>query len=401
LGALSVFIDSPEPTYLLPVSLSGNSLTVRLAPYSSEDAVAGPLTIARGMGGQVQLGPIGGAVFSTPAVGHCWNDADPANSSQTLAAFSPKVDPLPLTTACAAVVADTNGVGWKMLTGWSLNNGVLELQVPQSLCPSDQLYLQVKFARCPFLDTDYGGGAIVTLPNFVVNPCSSNSLALVTGVLVAELVTAFDTAGVPVDVTSQTIGGVSKVMLKAKPSFGTICGTPKGGLMVKYGPSTLNTVVAGINDNAAQPTEPATPSALLSAFLQTTYGVTTTKGFDDSSDNRWLAHSFTTLPANIRAAALEFRATASTGASNDAVNLFVESPQGTVVFAWGAQFATLPESGGSWSGNSAAFCLNLSALPTPSGPVNILPLLCNGRLHFTVQDDTMVDYAELAMRTCN
>ena len=81
---------------------------------------------------------------------------------------------------------------------------------------------------------------------------------------------------------------------------------------------------------------------------------------------------------------------------NDAIYLeYSENKYGERQFAWRAGIAKLLPSGGWRYGDRTELLLDLAALPTTEGPVNLLPDLADGRLDLVIQDDTSVERARL------
>jgi hypothetical protein len=153
---------------------------------------------------------------------------------------------------------------------------------------------------------------------------------------------------------------------------------------------------AGNMDNSAAPSDPALPSTALKAA---TPGAIF-KNFDDPTINRFVGHTFTSLPANIVKAELEVRMKpGGSGSFNDTINLAF-MPANPVV-AWGIRMGDLPLT--SWNRGDAAktFIFDLSNLP-PSGSLltdQLANLAAKRYLDVVIQDDTTVDYIKLRIWT--
>ncbi len=176
--------------------------------------------------------------------------------------------------------------------------------------------------------------------------------------------------------------------------------------------ATVINYTAGIADNYVLPTEATSPDAALLSFITTCSAPGIPLQFDQVPGegsvpaNSWLGHTFTGLPNGIVAARLQVRARAtkgggSSGTYNDAI-CFISSIAGcTPTYAWASRFANLPEAGGTWNpGQTGTFCLDLAALPTSSGPKNLLSLLASGSLRIYVVDDTGIDSMKLTVAVC-
>ncbi|MCP3957072.1 MAG: VCBS repeat-containing protein [bacterium] len=166
---------------------------------------------------------------------------------------------------------------------------------------------------------------------------------------------------------------------------------------------TLSTTrTAGIADQFAPPTEPATPGPDLQPMCERD------KDFDDASIDACFGHTFIDLPANIVSATLTVGMRGSNAlATTDSLQLGLRD--GT--FAWGRRIGT----GGDFSGDvpgllptpwqqgtANTFVLNLNALPTGGGTVtSILDVINAGHsLDVRVADDTEVDFLTLDLRYC-
>ncbi len=155
-----------------------------------------------------------------------------------------------------------------------------------------------------------------------------------------------------------------------------------------------NGFLAGVDDQFAGSTEPASPSTEVGDFIVATSGQPPLD-FDQATSNRWFGHTFAPLVGCADGARLELRAMAlSGGASNDSICLQLLDPAAPT-YGWCRSFFNLPESGGSWNtGDTAVFTLDLGNLP---GGGSILSLFAEGRLDVLVQDDTKVDYLALTV----
>ena len=177
-------------------------------------------------------------------------------------------------------------------------------------------------------------------------------------------------------------------------------------------------ITAGVVDNFAQPTDPASPSSNLLGSRSWSL-----KNFDSLLNDRVVAHTFTNLPKNIYAATLEvhLKPGANSLSHNDGINLtFVEDDQVMPPLGserWSRRIGTMPSTGGhdgvpgvlpyDWhstaaSPNGDTIMLDLSNLPlAPGQPASannlILALNQHGFLDFWIQDDTTVDYITLTL----
>ncbi|HEX4956248.1 MAG TPA: LamG domain-containing protein [Thermoanaerobaculia bacterium] len=160
-------------------------------------------------------------------------------------------------------------------------------------------------------------------------------------------------------------------------------------------PETV-TFTAGTQDGFALPTEPAMPSAEMTAFLA---GINRPlRNFDDASPNRHFAHTFKGLPTGICDAKLTLSLCAGPdNPTNDALHLDLGT--GTN-FAWGQFLSTI--TGQPWNnGDCATVMLDLEMLVAGfQGNTNILSALADGDLDIYIQDDTRVDYARLEIQRC-
>jgi hypothetical protein len=165
-------------------------------------------------------------------------------------------------------------------------------------------------------------------------------------------------------------------------------------------------LVAGIPDDFALPTEPATPGPLLGSVC------VFSDDFDTIADDNTVCHSFLGLPENIIAATLELRIRASDVAipCNDTIQL--QASGGPVVFEWtrrlGAPWpAVCPGDAGLldciWiDSRTHTFCLDLGALPEVGGGTSSVLDTMNttDRLDVRIQDDSGVDSMRLRLAVC-
>jgi len=167
----------------------------------------------------------------------------------------------------------------------------------------------------------------------------------------------------------------------------------------RYQGSRTYTFRAGLMDNFAPPSDPASPRPA----LVTQFGNPVKKDFDVTTIDSWVLHSFTGLPANIVSAELEVRMRPGSGdPTNDSIN-FAFPPNTSVT--WGQQMAALPGSGGTWNPlqSPTTFILDLANLPAGAvgQPTNLLSLLnTHHLLDIAIQDDTTVDYIKLRLVVC-
>jgi hypothetical protein len=190
------------------------------------------------------------------------------------------------------------------------------------------------------------------------------------------------------------------------------CEIPPMNCPTSGDPAVIMTHLGGLNDNFTLPAETTSPDAILLSYITTCSAPGIPLQFDYVPGeglvpaNSWLGHTFTGLPAGIVAARLQVRARASTGwgsggAYNDSISIISSIAGCTPTYAWSSRFMNLPEAGGSWMpGQADTFCLDLAALPTATGTVNVLNQLANGSLRLYVQDDTGVDYIKLTIAVC-
>lgn len=153
--------------------------------------------------------------------------------------------------------------------------------------------------------------------------------------------------------------------------------------------------------------EPTSPSAELMQFITANGGVPLYE-FDSTPGNKWFAHTFfdtcSTCWRNancVAGAQLTIRMKAGATLENDSFYLMEDG-----VPVWGIGLNTLRSlaTGGSdnlWnSPDVGTFYLDLAALPAWNGVTDVLATLQDSDLDVFVQDDTGVDFAELAIKTC-
>lgn len=155
-------------------------------------------------------------------------------------------------------------------------------------------------------------------------------------------------------------------------------------------------LTAGVADNFAPPTEPASPSAELQAFL----GAGPAPVFDHSTTNRTFGHTFTGIPTGVVAAQLTIRLR-SLGEISDNDSLSLELLPGAT-FRWSQRISVLANDPWDSNGDQATLVLDLENLsPSPSnGVTNVLSALADGDLDVYVQDDTTVDFMTLRITHC-
>ncbi len=160
----------------------------------------------------------------------------------------------------------------------------------------------------------------------------------------------------------------------------------------------------GTNDNFTGP-EPSSPSTSLLNLLSDV----DLKVFDDGCYDTFFAHSFANLPANISEAVLRIKLRACDGQpENDSITMGFALPSGGLhADRWSRRFGTFGAVPGllpyGWGGGSEMeFVIDLARLPNVSGPAtDLIPRLNALRyLDFYVQDDTLVDYVILEVKTC-
>jgi hypothetical protein len=162
----------------------------------------------------------------------------------------------------------------------------------------------------------------------------------------------------------------------------------------------LDSCLAGIKDNFALPTEPASPSPGLLANLQNCSGGAD-PNFDSDIIDRCFGHSFDecwTQDCPVISAQLHFKVQAlSYGSSNDAIYLGDWSA-GPGPSTWWIHLNDLaPYS----SGTVLDYTFDLGNMPVAGhGPRNLLPYLQDKKLDVLIEDDTKVDFLELIFELC-
>jgi hypothetical protein len=164
------------------------------------------------------------------------------------------------------------------------------------------------------------------------------------------------------------------------------------------------TLMAGIDDNFALPTDPASPSP---TSVQMIGGLG--KDFDETTVNLDVGHTFSGLPSNIIAATLEFHVRAgfnAGGEQTDAFQLYFSDATGANnVYSRklgnnGADPGLLVST--AWTGGTESFAsLDLGALPLlGGGTLDLIPELnSRGFIDVVIGDDTTVDFYRLKLET--
>ncbi len=169
-------------------------------------------------------------------------------------------------------------------------------------------------------------------------------------------------------------------------------------------------LLAGAFDNFVTP-DPASPDAGLTSWIASCWGVSLANfdqipGEGSVPANAWIAHTFTFTPPTRAFLSVRVRGTTGLGSGgtfNDIIALELLDPTSCPATwaGWGSAIRLLPGAGGTWNaGQTATFLLDLSALPTATGPINLLPFLADGQLRLIVADDTGVDFAQLYLESC-
>lgn len=172
--------------------------------------------------------------------------------------------------------------------------------------------------------------------------------------------------------------------------------TPVSGVEVPCDKWEAQRFRAGIADEFAFPADPASRGAALdAAFPEASW-----KSFDSTQSNRLFGHTFTNLPPNIVRAQLTLRMRPHADIpTNDALHLGLDA-DGSLTY--GIRISALPEAGGTWnpqSNSATTFVLDLSDLPGTGA--DLVPKVALERtLDVLTQDDTAVDYLELAVWAC-
>jgi hypothetical protein len=170
----------------------------------------------------------------------------------------------------------------------------------------------------------------------------------------------------------------------------------------------------GIIDNFSTtfPSNSAWESSFRGPELQSAYPGSPWKSFDDPTPDRhfgltWQLPDCHILRGQFRS---KFRASAG-GSANDFLYLGLNPPAlRPPTWAWGQQFALLPGAGGSWNVGDPAriFSFDLGSMPvgsyTPAG-LSLMAMIndrstYSGRFDMLFQDDSQIDYAQLALWTC-
>jgi len=171
------------------------------------------------------------------------------------------------------------------------------------------------------------------------------------------------------------------------------------GVNVMSAPPTL-TYIAGSKDNYALPADPTSKSACLVTAMT---GIPTISEFDQNFAGRWLGHSFENLPGGIQSATLRLHMKPKGNtSSNDVLRIGLTNCVAGAQWAWSSPIKSLPLMGGVWTTNgSTHITFDLSAMP--GSPVALLPLLGidqTHRLDISIGEDTVVDWFELKVTTC-
>jgi hypothetical protein len=171
------------------------------------------------------------------------------------------------------------------------------------------------------------------------------------------------------------------------------------GVNVLAGPPTLK-YVAGSKDNYALPADATSKSACLVTAMT---GVPTISQFDQNFAGRWLGHSFENLPGGIEWASLRLRMKPKGNvSSNDVLRIGLTDCAAGAQWAWSQPIKSLPVMGGIWTTNGDThITLDLAAMP--GNPASLLPLLgleTSHRLDIAIGEDTVVDWIELSIKTC-
>lgn len=181
--------------------------------------------------------------------------------------------------------------------------------------------------------------------------------------------------------------------------------------------------LAGVDDNFAGGTDPASPSSGLQQHIPTPPSWQGWKDFDENVYDSVLGHTFTNVvpaPGTIKEAYFELRVKPNSSAGgwpyaiesikNDSINLsFIGNGGSPLASGWSRNFGL---SGsvpglfvGLWTINSAPelLDLDLSALPNSDGSTtNLLQTLQAQKfLDLWVHDETVVDYAKLRVVSCH
>ncbi|MBN2505827.1 MAG: HYR domain-containing protein [Verrucomicrobia bacterium] len=163
---------------------------------------------------------------------------------------------------------------------------------------------------------------------------------------------------------------------------------------------------AGSEDDFAGP-EPALASATLQEYVAAQ--ALALRHFDSPDPDRWLAHSFGGLPANLSSARLRIHVRAlGTASAEDTLQLAFSQPGGSLrAEQWTRRFGLFEAVPGllpaTWSsGTEAEFELDLARLPNADGTfANLMGAARDaGALDVLAGNDTDVDYVVLEVETC-
>jgi hypothetical protein len=176
-------------------------------------------------------------------------------------------------------------------------------------------------------------------------------------------------------------------------------------------PGKAITYMAGIEDNFAAPSDPASPSSYLSNYINSNWATQDfdlTAGLNGGANNAWIAHTFPSLPQGIISSTLELRILGGDDpfAWDDEFWLtFFDEPTDTFTEARAYRVALGNRNGTTvgltnmeWGpGTDATLLLDMGALPLPNGQtVNVLSgLETFGFVDVIVDDDTAVDFMRL------
>jgi hypothetical protein len=164
-------------------------------------------------------------------------------------------------------------------------------------------------------------------------------------------------------------------------------------------------ITAGVDDNFAQPEEPAYPDAGVVNFLTGYFG-NALRNFDQPGINATLAHTFYWQPTNFCSAfvTMHILAQFDGGAeSNDTFSMEFNPgfiPGQISQWAWGLYIGDIL--GKAWvAGNEKTLTLDLLNLPPdPHNRTSVGWALADGDLDVIVDDDTVVDYVTLTLCGC-
>ncbi len=379
---------------------SDTQLTVQMLPFGGDPVAAGPLTVSKGIGGSTQIPDQGGFVFEEPVVGQCFDRADPDARSTSSIVFVP-VPPVGPGVPCTTPPDYSSS--YKRVSSWSITNGVASMTVPPEWCNADRMFLRLYFRRIlpNGHEADRCIARDIVLPD--LDPCNPFTANVVLSSIDLQLSSAFNAAGITCFTSVNGSTRTISVLCNDPISYVWPC----SGLFVQYGPTSLAEVDAGIADDYVAPTESATPSAGLAAYIASIPAWGTTLDFDEVDADRAFGHTFSNLPARARDARLEIRMRPLNSlADNDGLSIGFNGSGANPLFKWGSAIRDLPEAGGAWTTNpSTIFCIDLTQVPTADGPRNLLRELCEGggpwSLDVFLQDDTAVDSMSLKIRYCD